>query len=172
MQTKTFITLKWIFESVIRPGHDDEVNEKDYGSDEGEDADSQDCAILRTRLLRILINRILIRMARILQIRLVRITRRLTRRVWIQVARVAQSCIACFMILLYPTPKFDVPTSQKCPTSPCLGRWRFQSRLAWTASPSPSPRWTVSYPSRWSLSFIFGFLWWSSILHHPGNREI
>ena len=30
----------------------------------------------------------------------------------------------------------------------------------------------VSYPTRWSLFFIFGFLWWSSIFQHPGNREI
>ena len=30
----------------------------------------------------------------------------------------------------------------------------------------------VSYPTRWSLLFVFGFLWWSSIFQHPGNREI
>ena len=28
----------------------------------------------------------------------------------------------------------------------------------------------VSYPSSWSLLSLFGFLWWASIFHHPGNR--
>ena len=37
---------KLIFENETRPGHDDKVNEKDDGSDEGEDADGQDCSIL------------------------------------------------------------------------------------------------------------------------------
>ena len=32
---------------ILRPGHDEEVDEKDDGGDEGEDADGQDCAVLQ-----------------------------------------------------------------------------------------------------------------------------
>ena len=30
----------------------------------------------------------------------------------------------------------------------------------------------VNCPTRWSLSLIFGFLWWSSIFLYPDNKEI
>ena len=34
---------------MLRPGHDDEVDEKDDGGDEGEDANRQDCSILQIK---------------------------------------------------------------------------------------------------------------------------
>ena len=51
---------KLILENETRPGHDDKINEKDDGGDEGEDADCQDCSILKIRQLVTMV-RILIR---------------------------------------------------------------------------------------------------------------